>query len=129
MPTRAEICQRCDDYLAAVSAHDPDAIVALFAADAEQVDPVGTPPNVGHEQIRDFFTRTTAVGFTLTRTGPITVVGHHAAFQFRADFDDPGLAAITSTDVLTFDDQGRITSLVAYPDGEADPDAPVTATR
>ena len=60
----------------------------------------------------------------MARIGPACVVGNEVAFQFRIDIDLGGTAIkMTSTDVMTFDDDGLITSMRAYPDGEADPDA------
>ncbi len=53
----------------------------------------------------------------------MTVVGDRAAFQFRIEVplgDDE--MVMTSTDVMTFDEEGRIVTMTAYPDAEADPD-------
>lgn len=55
MPTLTE--QAVVEYFAAIRAMDVERCVAVFAPDAEQHDPVGAPPNVGHEMIRAFFTR------------------------------------------------------------------------
>jgi steroid delta-isomerase len=124
MPTREEICARCDAYVAGVAAHDTDAIVALFAADATQEEPVGSVPQVGHEQIRAFFAASEEVSFTVRRIGPVTVSGRVAAFQIRVDFEGGAIAPFTSTDVVTFGDDGLISSIVAIPDLDAHPDRP-----
>ena len=55
MPTLTE--QTVAEYFAAIRAMDVERCVAVFAPNAEQHDPVGTPPNIGHEAIRAFFTR------------------------------------------------------------------------
>lgn len=55
MPTLTE--QAVAEYFAAIRAMDVERCVAVFAPDAEQQDPVGTPPNIGHEAIRVFFTQ------------------------------------------------------------------------
>lgn len=124
MTTREQICARCDEYVAAVTAHDTDRLVRLFAPDASQTEPVGTPPNVGHDAIRKFFAQSEGFPFEVRRIGPITVSGDTAAFQIRVDFPGGTPDPMSSTDVVTFDDEGRIASLVAIPDGEAHPDKP-----
>lgn len=123
MATREQICAVCDEYVAAVAAHDTDRTVRLFAPDASQEEPVGNTPNVGHENIRKFFAQSEGFPFQVRRLGPITVSGNVAAFQIRVDFPGGDPRPMTSTDVVTFDDDGRIRSLVAIPDAAADPDA------
>ena len=46
------------EYFAALRALDVERCVAVFAANAEQHDPVGTPPNVGQVAIRAFLAKT-----------------------------------------------------------------------
>jgi steroid Delta-isomerase len=53
MPSPTE--QTVAEYFAATRAMDVERLVAVFAPDAEQHDPVGTPVNVGHVAIRAFF--------------------------------------------------------------------------
>lgn len=127
MPTRDEICRLCDDYMTAVSAHDLDTLMALFAPGAEQQEPVGTPPNVGHDAIRGFFAASRQVPFTMTRMGPVTVVGNRALFMARVRIElADGVREMTTADVFTVDDQCRIVELLAFPDHRADPhEAPV----
>jgi steroid delta-isomerase len=121
--TRQQIVDTCDRYVAAVSAHDPDLIMATFGDHPHQEEPVGSEPNVGREAIRRFF-ESHSGGFTILRMSPVTVVGHHAVMQIRVDLERGGARkSLTSSDVMTFDDDGRITSIRAYPDPEADPDA------
>ena len=121
--TRQQIVDTCDRYVAAVSAHDPDLIMEVFADDPHQEEPVGSEPNVGRAAIRHFF-ETHSGGFTISRLGPVTVVGHHAVMQIRVDLERDGRrTSLTSSDVMTFADDGRITSIRAYPDLAADPDA------
>jgi steroid delta-isomerase len=114
----------CDRYIAAVAAGDVDAVLALYADDATIEDPVGTDPKHGKEELRAFYAANAGIELTMRRLGPATVVGNRAAFQFGiwVDLGDRKIT-MTSTDVMTFDDEGRITSMTAYPDFEADPDA------
>jgi steroid delta-isomerase len=55
MPTPIEAV--VTEYFAAIRAMDVERCVAVFAPDAEQQDPVGAPPNFGHDAIRTFFTQ------------------------------------------------------------------------
>ncbi len=48
--------QTAAQYFAAIRANDVERCVAVFAENAEQHDPVGAPPNIGHDAIRAFFT-------------------------------------------------------------------------
>ena len=54
MSTPAE--QAVAEYFAAIRAMDVERCVAVFESNAEQHDPVGAPPNIGHDAIRTFFT-------------------------------------------------------------------------
>ncbi len=126
MPTRAEISRLCDDYLAAVTAGDVEAVVALFAPDARQEDPVGSEPNIGHEAIRAFFTASAQVPLTCTRFGPVTVMGDQAVFQILIvmSMGEDELRMLFA-DRITVDEQNRITELLGWADAEADlTDAP-----
>lgn len=126
MPTRAEITQLCDDYLAAVSAGEVERVVALFAPDARQEDPVGSEPNVGHDAIRAFFTASSEVPMTCTRFGPVTVMGDQAVFQIVIQMrmgDDE--FRMLFADHITVTEDCRIAELRGWADGEADlADAP-----
>lgn len=128
-PGREQIRQLCDDYMAAVSAHDLDALQAMFAPQAEQQEPVGSPPNRGWEAIRRFFAASSGVGVTMSRMGPVLVVGDRALFMALVRVETPdGIREMTTADVLTIDDDGRIAELLAFPDRAADPrEAPVAS--
>jgi steroid delta-isomerase len=52
MATPEQIRKTIDAYVDALARSDPDAWVGVFAPDAVQIDPVGTPPNVGRDAIR-----------------------------------------------------------------------------
>ncbi|QIX26488.1 SnoaL-like domain-containing protein [Nocardioides sp. JQ2195] len=122
VPSREEISRLCDAYLDAVSAHDPDAVVALFAEDAQQQEPVGSPPRVGHAEIRAFFEDSNDIPFRLTRFGPINVVGNRAAFQVLVEIDTPqGQVRMTTIDTIVVNEECLISELLAFPDRETDP--------
>lgn len=123
MADRARIVEVCDRYIDAVASGDPDAVLDLYGDRPVIEDPVGSEPRVGRESVRDFYAQNVGVELRLRRIGPVTVVGDRAAFQFRIEVplgDDEMVMA--STDVMTFDEDGRILTMTAYPDAEADPD-------
>jgi steroid delta-isomerase len=122
MATRDEICATCDQYVALLSKGDADGIVALYDPNARVEDPVGSPPKNGHDAIREFYAGVSGVSLTATRLGPVTVVGHEAAFQFRIDVpigDDT--MSMVATDLMTFDEAGKIIAMKAYADPDARP--------
>ncbi|MCU1398414.1 MAG: ksi 2 [Acidimicrobiales bacterium] len=126
MAERAELVATCDRYVELVDAGDTDGIMALYADECWIEDPIGSERKVGREAIREFYAGIAAmeVDPKMTRIGPVTVCGGEAAFQFRIDIEIGELTIkMTSTDVMTFDANGRITSMRAFADGEADPDA------
>ncbi len=115
MPNTTE--QAVAEYFAAIRAMDVERCVAVFAPDAEQQDPVGTPPNIGHAAIRAFFTRIFS-GFQLvglTEDG-VFVNGHSAAVKWNGK----GVAhngksvAFEGVDVLDCDAAGKIVLVRAF---------------
>jgi steroid Delta-isomerase len=124
MATREHIVAACDRYLAALSEGDVDGIVALYADDATIEDPIGSPVKTG-AAIRDFYQSTANIDLKATRVGPVTVAGSTAAFLFRLDVTvgDQDIV-LASTDIMTFDDTGKVTSMTAIPDGDAYKDEP-----
>jgi steroid delta-isomerase len=104
-------------YADAMTRNDFAAAVALFTADAVVRDPIDGPPLEGTGRIRDFFASGAGVLQRLTVTGPVRIAGDGrqaaAPFQARLDFGD-GAKTLESIDVMTFDEQGRVTSMDAY---------------
>ncbi len=122
MATREAICAVCDQYIALLSKGDTEGIVGLYAPDARVEDPLGSEPKYGHEAIRGFYAAISGVNLTATRLGPVTVVGHEAAFQFRVDVPvGEDTISMVTTDLMTFDESGKVISMKAYADGEAKP--------
>ena len=109
MPTREQVEATVRQYVDAVGRHDLEATVALFAEDAHQEDPVGTPANVGRDAIRGFFERAFAGPFTTTLTGPLLVTGDHAAVHFTIEV--PMLIRVI--DLVRVDEDGLIADLRA----------------
>ena len=117
MPTRAEIEAAVERYVDAVGRQDLEATLALFAEDACQEDPVGTPANVGRGAIKDFFERAYKGSFSTTLTGPLLVTGDHAAVHFTIEVQtrrEPMLVRVI--DLIRFDEDGLIADLRAVVD-------------
>jgi steroid delta-isomerase len=110
----------CDRYLEAVSGGDVDAVMDLYADEPTVEDPIGSPLKVGRDAVRAFYAGTTGVSMKLSRIGVVCVAGDRAAFQFRIDVDlGDSTLSLASTDVMTFDDAGKVTAMIAYSDAEA----------
>lgn len=113
----AEQIRATIDAYTATYGDDRDGWVALFAADARVEDPVGAEPRVGHEAIGAFWDETHALSDStrLERTGPVRVAAGEAAFPMQAvlAMGDQEMA-LPIIDVMTFDDDGRITSMRAF---------------
>ena len=124
MADRAHIVSVCDRYVEYLTSGNTDGIIELFADDCWIEDPIGSDKKVGKDTLREFYAGIGNLGVTpvMTRIGPVCVCGAEAAFQFRIDIDlGESKIAMTSTDAMTFDDDGHITSMRAYADSEADP--------
>ncbi|TSD95146.1 steroid delta-isomerase [Skermania sp. ID1734] len=114
MPSIAEIRSAVARYVATVGTGTSADIAALYADDATLEDPVGSPPHVGREAIEKFYSQLDAVRNT-TELLTVRVAGNTAAFLFRVvtDTGDQRIS-IEPIDVMTFDEQARITSMRAF---------------
>lgn len=114
MPTREHIESTVREYVEAVGRQDLEATLALFAEDAHQEDPVGTPPNVGRDAIRGFFEKAYRSPFSTELTGPLLVTGDHAAFHFTITVPlGEETMTVRVIDLVRFDDDGLIAELRA----------------
>ena len=100
-------------YVEAFDKADPEMVVALFAADATVEDPVGTPPHVGHDAIRAFYTKSMQTGAKLHLDGPVRVAGDTAAFAFHVGFAKPGMQ-VDVIDLFRFGPDGKVVSMQAF---------------
>ncbi|EME15500.1 nuclear transport factor 2 family protein [Rhodococcus triatomae] len=100
-------------YLDAIASGGSADIVALYADDATVEDPAGTEPKTGRDQIAAFYAALDNVRNT-TELLTVRVAGNVAAFHFRV-VTETGDKTVTidPIDVMTFDDQARITSMRA----------------
>jgi steroid delta-isomerase len=117
MPSRDDIEKTVRQYVEAVGRQDLEATVALFAEDARQEDPVGSPANVGRDAIRTFFERAYRGSYSTTLTGPLLVTGDHAAVHFTITVPTDGEPIVVRVvDLIRFDDDGLIAELRAVVD-------------
>ena len=119
MPDADVIRTTIDEYLARFSAGDREGWLDLWADGATMEDPVGTPVRTGREEIGAFWDqgRAAADSVELRPAGPAIVIGNEAAFPFEVR---PTLGGATmvlpAIDVMTFDEEGRVTSQRAFVD-------------
>ena len=117
MPDRAEIVSAVEDYVNCLASHDVDGLVALFAPDAVQHEPLGVTTYRGIDEIRAFDTACAQVDFTVSLFGPISVTGKYAAMQLRVQ--RVGMPDFAATDLFEFDDDCKIVSLSVVLDPQA----------
>jgi len=115
MPASNErIREVVEAYVNGVANGTTDDILALYADDATVEDPVGTDVRHGLESIREFY----APLETMEQEGRLVTVriaGGQAAFQFElATKAGDSTFTLSPIDVMTFDDDGRITSMRAF---------------
>lgn len=106
---------------------DVDGIADLYAKDATVEDPFGTPPKVGQDAIREFYSGAVKSRSHLVQNGSTRIVGNCGAFAFTVhvgklrekskvtDVKMPiGKMQIDVIDVMEFDADGKIMSMKAY---------------
>jgi steroid delta-isomerase len=101
-------------YVDRVANGTTDEVLALYADDATVEDPVGTEVRSTREAIREFYSGLEGMeqeGRMLTAR----IAGGEAAFQFElATKAGEQTYTLSPIDVMTFDDDGRITSMRAF---------------
>jgi steroid Delta-isomerase len=120
MSNQQQMKQAMQAYIDAFNRVDPEAIVALYADDATVEDPVGTPVKAGRKAIAEFYAYAIKSGAKLKLAAPIRGShGNSAAMAFDVELNMPqgdktARAVIRVIDVMTFDDQGKFSSMRAY---------------
>src|SRR3954470_22883496 len=115
--TEEQIRAAVSAYVEHSNKRDIDALVGLFAENAQQEDPVGAPTNVGHAAIRTFFENVRQMGsLQLEVQCDAIVIGNEAILCFSAvtDLGEQRATVPFIVDHFTFDDAGLITSLRAF---------------
>ena len=117
MPSTEDIERVYEQYAAAWSRLDIDAVLGLFASDAVVHDPVDGPALEGVEAIREYFSRGLAFVRAVRLSGPVRVSRdcRHAAACIEVEENvGDGIKVLEAIDVWSFDDDGRISTMNAY---------------
>jgi steroid Delta-isomerase len=111
MPTAADTIKRYIELLATGSA---DELTALYTPEATVEDPVGSGVRCGRDAIRELYNRIEKQTRTVELLS-VHVNGNEAAFLARQTVITGDVRTrIDGIDVMTFDDDGRITSMRAF---------------
>lgn len=98
-------------YVEAFDKADLNIIRNLFAEDAVQEDPVGSPPRRGMEEILEFYRAGMAMGMKIRLTGKLRCAGSSVAFSFDGVMDKMTVSPI---DVFDFNADGKIEYMRSY---------------
>ena len=115
MPNSCE--QTVAEYFAAIRALDPDRWANTFTPDAVSEDPVGTPPMVGHEALRSFLAHIKASFASVSLAEDnVDLNGSTATVNWtgKAIAHDGRIVDFTGIDIITCNDEGKITNVKAY---------------
>jgi steroid Delta-isomerase len=113
-PTRDAIRTTVENYVRAVAEGTVDDVFALYAPGATVEDPAGTAVRTSEAEIREFY----GMVEPLTQTGELLtlkIAGNNAAFLFRlvTHLGEQDLV-MEVVDVMTFDENAKITGMKAY---------------
>ena len=118
MPSAQDVQKAYEQYAAAWSRLDIDAVLSLFATDSVVHDPVDGPALEGVDAIRAYFSRGVDFVRAVRLVGTVRVSrdGHHAAacIEIEEDLGTRGIKVLEAIDVWSFDDDGRIATMNAY---------------
>lgn len=111
-------------YIARFNAEDREGWLDLFADDAWIEDPVGTPRRTGRAEIGAFWDEIHELpdAVEMVPLGITTVIGDEGIFTMQARATLGGkVFGIDIIDLMTFDEEGRITTLRAFFDAASLP--------
>ncbi|HVM96325.1 MAG TPA: nuclear transport factor 2 family protein [Candidatus Acidoferrales bacterium] len=111
--TAEHIRKVLQSYVDLMTAGDHEAIVALYADNATVEDPVGSEPRRGKEQIRELY-RNASGRVRLELEGRVRVVSNIGAAAMLAYPAGMENMVVDTIDIMTFDEDGLITSMKAY---------------
>jgi len=102
-------------YVDNITKGDLDAVVNLFAEDAVVEDPVGSEPVKGHAALREFYTMACDSVGKMELEGNVRARetwGACAMLAYPKGAEDS--MCIETLDVMSFNEEGKITSMTAY---------------
>ncbi|KAA0918354.1 SgcJ/EcaC family oxidoreductase [Dietzia sp. ANT_WB102] len=111
-----QIRSTADSYIAALTAGDLEAVMALYAEDATVEDPVGNGTvHEGKAAIREFYSSVVAMKID-GEVLEARVCGNDLLFNFEitTHFGEGAKATINVWDLMTHDEQGKVASMRAY---------------
>jgi steroid Delta-isomerase len=114
--SREEVTALVEGYLKAVESGDVDRIMSLFSRDAVLEDPIGSEPKQDPDAIRAFYAKPRNY-LLFERLGVVSVSGNNAGFAFHIELEIEGRNVHAYVhEMMRFDDEGKITSMLALPD-------------
>lgn len=116
MPTDQEIADVFQKYVDGVTGDDVEVILDLYADDAVVEDPVGTPAHVGKEALREFYQKAVEMVelMTIECNPRVRAEASVGACAMRAYPRDGNGMYIEVLDVMTFNEEGKVTTMSAY---------------
>lgn len=112
--TPEQIRATVEKYVDLVATGPSTEIVKLYADGATVEDPVGTEVLTTPEQILGFYSNLDGLK-QHTRLLAVRIAGNEAAFHFEVITDAGEMKVnLSPMDVMTFDDEGKITSMRAF---------------
>ena len=118
MPDSKQIRSAVETYVRSFNEQDKQAFLGVFADGVQQIDPVGSAPNVGRQALSTFwdavFGQWRKIDF---RVKDLIVTGDEAALVFHITQSNGSAATeIDGIDVFQVDDTGRIALIKGYSD-------------
>lgn len=116
MASEEQMRAAMQEYINAFNRDDYEGIVSLYADDATVEDPVGSEPKRGRDEIDAFYAQAMKTGARLKLSAPIRAShGNAAAMAFEVSLNYQGQDMVIHViDVMTFNDEGKFTSMKAY---------------
>ena len=122
MPSADQIRKAVDTYVQSFNRQDRQAFLGVFAEDVQQIDPVGSPPNVGRQKLAAFwdmlYGQCDKIDFRVT---DLFVTGDEAALLFhitQTKKNGGGTVDVDGVDVFQVDDAGHIILIKGYSDSD-----------
>lgn len=108
------VADTVDRYIELLASGSADELAALYTSDATVEDPVGSGVRRGHDAIRQLYSRVEKQDRTVELLS-VHINGNEAAFLARLTVITGGTQTrIDGIDVMTFDDDAKITSMRAF---------------